>query len=422
MDIRRAHKYNIRLTKRQKTTVDRDIELCRQTYNHGLARKIEHFEETKAAFIAENPDHPKPKGKTLSRYTIQKELLVWKQEQPELAEVYAQCLIDVFIRLDRAYDNFFRRVREGGEQPGFPRFKKYGSHRSMTRQAQASRETFMPDNKHLWFTGKIGPLESNYHTRTHRSHYRLIPADIDLKTVTIEKENNKYYLIFSTLQSVTDPEPEGVREVSIKFHPHDDDIFISDSLGSITNKPKFYLRWEKRIGKIQRDWKRDEAALEKEMMEKIKATNDIIEKEEIENKFRTVVIRARRDKYIKALNQSYPHSKDRRSNWVHERADHYTLNFDIIIMEVPKFKEEVTLSAEHNKILNDSRGYDFVQTLMYKSQERGVDLRLGLAPKTEKPRKENKKATRKKPTKSSMGEKVLVVTAGRDDVAHVFTK
>jgi putative transposase len=41
---------------------------------------------------------------------------------PEYAEVHSQVLQDVLRRLEKAYQNFFRRIREG-EKPGRPRFK-----------------------------------------------------------------------------------------------------------------------------------------------------------------------------------------------------------------------------------------------------------------------------------------------------------
>jgi putative transposase len=45
-----------------------------------------------------------------------------KQYDPELRFVYGKLLAEVYFRLDKAMQAFFRRV-DAGEQPGFPRFK-----------------------------------------------------------------------------------------------------------------------------------------------------------------------------------------------------------------------------------------------------------------------------------------------------------
>jgi putative transposase len=50
------------------------------------------------------------------------ELPACKEVRPELGAVPAQVLQDAVKRVDRAYDDFFRRVEEG-QKPGFPRFK-----------------------------------------------------------------------------------------------------------------------------------------------------------------------------------------------------------------------------------------------------------------------------------------------------------
>jgi putative transposase len=45
-----------------------------------------------------------------------------KQYDPELRSVYGKLLAEVYFRLDKAMQGFFRRVK-AGEKPGFPRFK-----------------------------------------------------------------------------------------------------------------------------------------------------------------------------------------------------------------------------------------------------------------------------------------------------------
>jgi len=45
--------------------------------------------------------------------------------RPELQYVYGKLLHEVFFRLDKAMEAFFRRLQAGEKIPGFPRFKPW---------------------------------------------------------------------------------------------------------------------------------------------------------------------------------------------------------------------------------------------------------------------------------------------------------
>jgi putative transposase len=46
-----------------------------------------------------------------------------RQYDPEINAVYGKLLQEVYFRLDKGMQGFFRRVAEGAKKPGFPRFK-----------------------------------------------------------------------------------------------------------------------------------------------------------------------------------------------------------------------------------------------------------------------------------------------------------
>ena len=50
---------------------------------------------------------------------------------PEYAEVHSQVLQDVVLRVERAFQAFFRRVK-AGETPGYPRFHGRDRYNSFT--------------------------------------------------------------------------------------------------------------------------------------------------------------------------------------------------------------------------------------------------------------------------------------------------
>ena len=80
----------------------------RKIYNDGLAQRIAYYKET---------------GESLSYMTQTADLTILRSVSQVLADVPVAIERDALDRLDKAYSNFFRRVKEGSEKPGFPRFK-----------------------------------------------------------------------------------------------------------------------------------------------------------------------------------------------------------------------------------------------------------------------------------------------------------
>src|SRR5260370_19897835 len=54
-----------------------------------------------------------------------------KELRLEYNDIHSQVLQDVLRRVKKAYDNFFRRIKEG-KTPGYPRFQGYGRYDSFT--------------------------------------------------------------------------------------------------------------------------------------------------------------------------------------------------------------------------------------------------------------------------------------------------
>jgi len=83
------------------------LRLTRLLYNAALEQRREAYRK---------------RGLTLRAGTQEKEIRALCEACPEFASVYSHVLQDVFARLDRTFDGFFRRVKRG-EKAGFPRFK-----------------------------------------------------------------------------------------------------------------------------------------------------------------------------------------------------------------------------------------------------------------------------------------------------------
>jgi len=84
-----------------------------------------------------------------------------KLRKRELDTIHSQVLQDVIFRLDRAFAAFFRRVREGGSKPGYPRFRGEGRYRSFT-YPQATAFRILACEKRIRL-GRLGNVRLRYH-------------------------------------------------------------------------------------------------------------------------------------------------------------------------------------------------------------------------------------------------------------------
>lgn len=112
MIFKRAYKYKLKPTRQQLLVFFQFAGARRYIYNRGLSERQKAYEAT---------------GKTLSYFDQNKELTILKEQSdtPWLSDIHSQVLQQSLKDLDRAFTNFFRRVKQG-QPPGFPRFKKKG--------------------------------------------------------------------------------------------------------------------------------------------------------------------------------------------------------------------------------------------------------------------------------------------------------
>ena len=112
MIVKRAFKFKLKPTEIQRSDCLRFAGARRFVFNRGLDQRQKAFET---------------RGKSPSYYDQNRELTPLKEtaETSWLKEIHSQVLQQGLKDLDRAFQNFFRRVKKG-EKPGYPRFKKKG--------------------------------------------------------------------------------------------------------------------------------------------------------------------------------------------------------------------------------------------------------------------------------------------------------
>ena len=110
----KAYKYRIYPTKEQEIQLNKTFGSCRFVYNQLLAKKIELYKEEQKSL-----------SKTDCNNYCNREL---KKEYLWLKEVDKFALTNSIYDLDSAYQNFFRRIKKGSKELGFPKFKSKRNH------------------------------------------------------------------------------------------------------------------------------------------------------------------------------------------------------------------------------------------------------------------------------------------------------
>jgi len=110
----KGYKYRIYPTKEQEVQLAKTFGSCRFVYNQILAKKIELYRTDKKSI-----------SKTDCNNYCNREL---KKQHLWLKEVDKFALTNSIYDLDRAYQNFFREVKKGNKNQGFPKFKSKKNH------------------------------------------------------------------------------------------------------------------------------------------------------------------------------------------------------------------------------------------------------------------------------------------------------
>ncbi len=230
VDIAKAYRYRLYPDSKRQRELDGQIELARLLYNKLLGKAKDEYKRTKNLGI---------KPSTFNRF-----LREAKAENKEFSGLYSQVQREAYFRLIKAYQNFFRRVKEKrvGKKvkAGFPRFRARGRYASITYPQFGFRVDRERKDVHMLRVSKIGGMRIELHR----------PIEGDIKTLTIKKEAGEYYAIFSAIDRVLDtPRVMDTYPVGIDMGL---ETFATLSDGRKIKKPDFARTAERRIAKWQR--------------------------------------------------------------------------------------------------------------------------------------------------------------------------
>ena len=217
--MRKAFKYRLYPTKKQEQTLFWTLSRCRELYN---------------AALSERRDAYRMSGKSISYYEQKRDLPEIKTEiRQEYQAIHSQVLQDVLLRLNRAFESFFRRVK-WGEDPGYPRFQGRNRYNSFTYPQGGYSLTH---DRRLCLS-KIGSIKIKLH--------RDLAGTI--KTCTIKYEAGQWYAVFSCEVEAPDPLPAVESEVGIDLGVTH---FAALSDGTFIESPRYYRKAQKQLKTLQ---------------------------------------------------------------------------------------------------------------------------------------------------------------------------
>jgi putative transposase len=164
-----------------------------------------------------------------------KQLPEIKAERGDLARIHSQVAQNVLKRVAFAFDNFFRRVKEG-QRSGYPRFRSRSRYNSFTYSQ--SGFSLKSNKLHLSKIGKV---------KIHLSR----PIEGEIKTCTIKREADGWYAIFAVENSKKEVAPAPKESVGVDVGIESFATLSDDEAAPIEN-PQYFRRAEgdlKRAGR-----------------------------------------------------------------------------------------------------------------------------------------------------------------------------
>jgi len=321
--MKRAYKFRLYPNKRQEEKLFWTLNRCRELYN---------------AALSERKDAYRIAGKSISYYEQKRDLPEIKEIRPEYNDIHSQVLQDVLLRLKRAFDRFFDRVKKG-QKPGYPRFQGRNRYDSFTYPQSG----FALEEKHLTLS-KIGTLRVKVHRKVEGT----------IKTCTIKHESGQWYVILSCGVKQPEPLPTSYEDVGIDLGiTH----FAALSNGEFIESPRHYRKAEKKLKKLQEALSRKKRGSH------------------------------RRKKAVAAVAKAHRKVKNQRRDFVHKASRKLVNRYQVIVLEElqttnlvkrpkPKQDEETghylpngaSAKAGLNKSISDAGWGMFTEILQVKAE------------------------------------------------------
>lgn len=302
--IYKSYKFRIYPTKKQVVILENTLELCRELYNAALQERRDAWRLNKVS---------------ISYYDQDKQLTEVKKIREDLKTINAQTLSNVLNRLDKTFNNFFRRSKEK-QAIGFPRFKGQNRYNSFCYRQNGFS---VSDNKLT--LSKIGKLKLKLSR----------PVIGKVKTCTIKREIDKWFVIF-LVETAAETLSKTGKQIGIDVGI---EKFLTLSDGTQIENFKYFEKSQKKLRVAQRS-----------IVRKTKGSNS-------------------RRKAVLKLKKIHQKIKNQRSDFQHKISTRLVKEFDLIAIE--NLNILGMSKGILSKQIHDVAWSAFFQKLKYKAENAG---------------------------------------------------
>jgi putative transposase len=329
--VRTSYQYRLKPALAQAVVIDNTLDMLRCQYNYQLGQRFNWYEQNRcpidrcSLFICHLPElTDKP-----NRYSQQATLTQLKKDRPWYKTIYSQVLQEVPKRVEIAFDKWLAGD-SNGKKSGRPRFKAVGQYKTFT----------YPQFKQHHFVGnvitlsKIGDVKVIVH--------RQIPDGFEIKTVSVTKKSNGYYVTISlddkTVPTIKpDFNPDNIVGIDVGLI----DFYVASDNTKIV-APKFLRKAERKLKSAQRKVSRRK-----------KGSN-------------------RRKKAIAKLGKQHKKVADTRKDFHFKTANNLLKTYDVVAVEKLNIKGMV--KSRLGKSINDAGWSQFTTILTNKAEKAGLKV------------------------------------------------